>query len=165
MSLITIGCFQHSAGLVKNKHHKILKPDMNLPPTTNKHYFSEKIGTDLLKTKPRLDSLMTQTVATVTLSVKISQNPNMGTHSLNTVSNYTTWADWMNTNHQLVRGNYTAKANSMGTGQIGVGQKRLLWDWKHTMLSAVKWKTGENKSPKFWQNICGQTDSESQRQN
>lgn len=60
--------------------------------------------------------------------------------------NYTDWADRMNTNHQLVRGNYTAKADSMGAGQIGGSQKSLLWDKTDTMLSADRRKTGETEA-------------------
>ena len=62
----------------------------------------------------------------------------------------------MNTNHQLVRGNYTAKADSMGAGQIRGSQKSLLWDKTDTMLSADRRKTGETEACKSWQNICGQ---------
>lgn len=51
----------------------------------------------------------------------------------------------MNTNHQCVRGNYTAKADSMGAGQIGGSQKSLLWDKMDTMLSADRRKTRETE--------------------
>lgn len=61
-------------------------------------------------------------------------------------SNYTDWTDEMNTNHQLIRGNYSAKADSMGAGQIGGSQKSLLWDQMNTMLSADRRKAGETEA-------------------
>lgn len=81
----------------------------------------------------------------------------------------------MNTNHQLVRGNYTAKADSMGAGQIRGSQESLLWD-KRTpccrqteeeqekqtpgILAEHLWTEnptqGQNQPPKFkWVIIVG----------
>lgn len=56
--------------------------------------------------------------------------------------NYSDRANKTSTNTQLVRGNYTAKADSMGAGQIEDSQKSLLWDKTDTMLTADKSNTG-----------------------
>lgn len=70
----------------------------------------------------------------------------------------------MNTNHQLVRGNYTAKADSMGTGQIRHSQKNLLWDQTDTMLLADGRKQEKQWPEILAEHLWAENPSEKQKQ-
>ena len=107
------------------------------------------------ETDPELQPHSVETLMTTKMTVtQIRRNWNgtdmgrmdMEAYNLHANQNYTDWSDWMNTNHQLVRGNYTARADSMTAGQIRGSQESLLWDKRTPCCRQTGEKTGETEA-------------------